>query len=596
MYYTELQRATFDTIAACVRALTLEAIETAQSGHPGLPLGCAELGTLLYSELLRHDPARPDWMDRDRFVLSGGHGSMLLYALLHLSGYDISLDDIRRFRAWGSKCPGHPEHGVTPGVEMTTGPLGQGLASAVGMAIAQKQDQARWGVFNNRTIVLAGDGDMMEGVVHEAVSLAGMQQLDNLIVLYDSNRFTIDGTTDITFTEQVGMTFSACGWHVSKCSGYDYEAITSAYAKAHDRVGSPSLIIVETIIGKGAPHFEDQAKAHCITMGQAEIDLIREQAGLPAEPFTLPQQVYDHFAAKRAEWALEQERWRQTHSDTIAEIEGQVLACDPDYVRSLSSSVPVGALVESRTTFSQLFQQLHSDNPQFIGGTADLSSPCLKSMTTFDLFTPDNRTGNFINFGVREHAMAAIANGIQLYQLRDVVYCATFLSFVDYLRPALRMSALMELPVIYLLAYDSIYNGEDGPTHQPVEQLPALRCMPNIRVIRPADAQEGAVCAGMAVSKSHQGPVVCLTTRQKLTCFAKYDADWQLHMELYGAYIVKREVDALQLTVVATGSEVYTVLRAVEGLTCGGLVMSGCVRVVSMPCRELFYELALYSS
>jgi transketolase len=585
MNFSIAEKKEFDRIAACVRALTLEATEKASSGHPGLPLGCAELGTLLYSELLQHDPKNPQWMNRDRFVLSGGHGSMLLYSLLHFCGYAISLDDIKQFRVLHSKCPGHPEYGITPGIETTTGPLGQGLATAVGMAIAQKKEQAQWPVFDNHIVALAGDGDMMEGVVHEAISLAGMQQLDNLIVIYDSNRYTIDGKTDITFTEDVSSTFRACGWNTLSCDGYDYDEIATVFQSAKETEGKPTLIIAHTIIGKGAPHFENQAKAHAGAMGQSEIDYIREQGNLPKEAFSVPSDIYAFFEQKRRGWETASKTWEREQAASIKEIESQGLHYSKDLVSLLIDKVGVGAKVESRTTLSELFQILHLENPSFIGGTADLNSPCLKAMDRFDVINAQNRKGNFINFGVREHAMAAISNGLKLYQLKNTVYCSTFLSFVDYLRPALRLSALMELPVIYNLAYDSVYIGEDGPTHQPVEQLPSIRCMPNLAVVRPADAQEGVICAKMAIDHT-KGPIACITTRQKLTCFEKYDPDWQQTMAKKGAYIVKKETETLLYTLVATGSEVNTVLEAIKNLD-----TRESIRVVSMPCREYFYEM-----
>jgi transketolase len=583
MPFSDRDKAIFDRIAACVRALTLEAIEKASSGHPGMPLGCAEIGTLLFTELLQHSPTDTQWLNRDRFVLSSGHGSMLLYSLLHLCGYAIDIEDIKQFRCADAKCPGHPEFGVTPGVETTTGPLGQGLATAVGMAIAQKKEQARWGIFNNRIVVIAGDGDMMEGVVHEAVSLAGMQQLNNLIVIYDSNRFTIDGSTDITFTENVAMTFEACGWKTLRCNGYDYDEIASVYTEAKRSIDKPVLIIADTIIGKGAPSVADNAKAHAGAVGQADIDYIRKSAGLPSNAFSIPQDIYEFYAQKRQEWENNSNLWMAMHEGIVKQLRSQHIVYDQNLVQDMIDAIPIGSAIESRTSFSEFFQKLQLANSFFIGGTADLNVPCLKAMTTFNMFTPDNRHGNFISYGVREHGMAAISNGIKLYQPENIVYAATFLTFVDYLRPALRLSALMELPVIYILAYDSIYIGEDGPTHQPIEQLPSLRCMPNLAVIRPADAQEGVVCAKMAVERKG-GPVACVTTRQKLKCFEKFDLNWQENMSRNGAYIVKKETKTLAYTIVATGSEVFSVLCALEKLE-----DNGSIRVVSMPCREYFY-------
>jgi len=585
MKYTDSEKKEFDRVAGCVRALTLEAIEKAQSGHPGLPLGCAELGTLLYTDLLQHNPIDPNWKNRDRFVLSGGHGSMLLYSLLHLSGYDLSIDDIKAFRSLGSKTPGHPEYGETPGVETTTGPLGQGLATSVGMAIAQKRDQAIWPAFDNRVVVLAGDGDMMEGVVHEAVSLAGMQQLNNLIVIYDKNNITIDGNIDITFTENTRERFEACGWTVLTCSGYDYDDIRDKYDQAKASTDKPVLIIAQTLIGKGAPDFEDQPKAHSGAMGQAQIDHIRKVAGLSAEAFSVPEEVYEYFAEKRIGWKQKAEEWNTINQEILDEMDEIGDMNDYAFAKELIEAISVGDQIESRTAFSKYFEHIQLNNRNFIGGTADLNGPCLKEMKTFDTFVPENPAGNFLNYGVREHGMAAISNGIQLYDLKNKVYCSTFLSFVDYLRPSLRLSALMNIPVIYNLAYDSVYTGEDGPTHQPVEQLASIRCMPNVSVIRPGDAQEGVVCAEMVIANT-DGPVCCITTRQKLNCFAKDDLDWAQNMRDKGAYIVRNESEDLQAIVVASGSEVNTALEAVEQLD-----NNQNIRVVSMPCREKFYRL-----
>lgn len=575
-----------DKIAATARILALEAIEKANSGHPGVPTGCAELGALLYSELLQHDPSEPDWLNRDKFVLSAGHGSMFLYAYLHLAGYPVSLEDIKNFRSLGSITPGHPEFGVTPGVETTTGPLGQGLATAVGMAIAQKHQMALYNeqekIFTHSVVALAGDGCMMEGVAYEAISLAGTLALDNLIVFYDSNAITIDGRTDITFTEDVGKRFEACGWAVETCSGYDYEALTQAYYTAKYQTSKPTLIIARTTIGKGAPHFENTSKAHSGAMGRAEIALVKEAAGFPVtEEFFVPAEVSAHFEKKQAYWKALRCSWQEKYAMVEASIVSRTLDLEEALSLVPTSKVTIGEMVESRTTMNEFLDCVQQKNRGLLGGSADLTSPCLKGMDTYHVFSSTDYTGNFIHYGVREHAMAAIANGIAL-QTGMKTYCATFLSFVDYLRPALRLSALMDLPVLYILAYDSIYNGEDGPTHQPIEQLASVRAMPNVVVIRPADAQEGIVCARMALQEKSK-PVACLTTRQKLECFAKADSEWEEHMETMGAYIVKDSEHEPGYTIVATGSEVATVIHAVAGMS-----NRDSIRIVSMPCREYF--------
>lgn len=582
MSYTADEKRMFDKIAGCVRALTLEATEKAQSGHPGLPLGCAEFGALLYSELLQHSPKNPNWKNRDRFILSGGHGSMLLYSLLHMSGYDLSMDDIKGFRVLGSKCPGHPEYNETPGVETTTGPLGQGLSTAVGMAIAQKHESEMWNIFDNHIITLAGDGDMMEGVVHEAISYAGMQELNNLIVVYDRNKVTIDGGIEITFTENVSKTFEACGWDTISCNGYDYDEITDAITKAKQSQKKPTLIVMDTFIGKGVPKVENTSKAHAGAMGKDSIAYVREQAGLDAEEFTVPSEVYSFFSKKCKEWAIKSEKWEAENKAVLEEIDNSKMQIDSTITKKIVDSIKPGDMIESRTTLSQYINAIQENDITVMGGTADLNNPCLKTMTKFNVFNPKNRKGNFFNFGVREHGMAAIANGMKLYEPKFTIYSSTFLSFVDYLRPALRLSALMKLPVVYNLAYDSIFIGEDGPTHQPIEQLPSIRCMPNLSIIRPGDAQEGAVSGEMAFSRE-DGPTAVITTRQKLECFKKEDENWIDNMKKYGAYIVRGEKADLKNIVIATGSEVSSTLKAIEKME-----NNENIRLISMPCRDIF--------
>lgn len=589
MNFEDIDSRNLDRAAASVRALTLEAIERAQSGHPGLPLGCADLGVMLFSGLLQYDPQEPQWPNRDRFVLSGGHGSMLMYALLHISGYDVSIDDLKHFRSLGSKTPGHPEYGETPGIETTTGPLGQGLATAVGMALAQKHQMQQFskeeGMFDNRVVVLAGDGDLMEGVVQEAVSFAGVQKLDNLILFYDSNEVTIDGRTDLTFSDDTAGRFSACGWEVLHCDGHDHRSIAEAYTKAHRMGGRPSVIIMRTKIGRGAPGFEGQPKAHAGAMGQDVIDHIRREAGIPAEAFSVPEDVYACFSEKQKSSAQRTRLWNDKYREVYERyLQQEIPAVDEQKVVELIEGVSVGDMIESRTTFSMLLDDVQQKHSCLLGGTADLRDPCLKGMTCFDVHTPEHREGNFLYYGIREHGMAAVSNGIKLYDPVYQVYCSTFLSFADYLRPALRLSALMGLPVMYILAYDSVYIGEDGPTHQPVEQLPSLRCMPNLKVYRPADAQEAVVCAQTALQQQ-DGPSACLSTRQKLCCFEKEQKDWQRSIIDRGAYIVKEASSELKGTIVATGSEVYSTLEAVSSIE-----EAAAYRIVSMPCRERFLE------
>jgi transketolase len=592
--------ASLEKVALSARVLAMDATQEANSGHPGLPLGCAELGAFLYGCALKHDPADPAWLDRDRFVLSAGHGSMFLYAHLHLAGYGIGIEDIKTFRKVGSKCAGHPEYGLAPGIETTTGPLGQGLAMAVGMAMAESMLAARFNtpkrrIIDHCTYVLAGDGCLEEGVSAEASSLAGHLKLGKLIVFYDSNKITIDGSTDLAFTEDAGKRYEAYGWQVLRGDMYDFEGLERLVAQAKAEAGRPSLIVLKSVIGKGAPTKQGTAGVHGSALGSEEIEKAKAALGVPATPkFWVDPAAYAFYSKRRTElaqahsaWKAEFSAWKSENPALLAELQ--------DYLEGRARrplDLPAfakGEKVATRNASGKVLAAVSKAWTNLVGGSADLTGPNVTALPESPVgeaggvYGPANRAGRYIHFGVREFGMAAIANGLALHGgLRPFV--ATFLVFADYLRPALRLAALMKQPVVYVLTHDSIFIGEDGPTHQPVEQLASLRAIPNVRVLRPADAEETAVAWRMAMERL-DGPTVLALSRQNLPVFEKADPEWPLSMGL-GAYVVKNTEASPDTVVVATGSEVSMALAAVEKL--GGSEACGGVRVVSMPSRELF--------
>ncbi|HTX74462.1 MAG TPA: transketolase [Rectinemataceae bacterium] len=586
-----------EKVALSVRSLSMDAVQAANSGHPGLPLGCAELGALLYGEVMRQDPADPSWLDRDRFVLSAGHGSMFLYSLLHLAGYGISLDEIRRFRQVGSPCAGHPEYGQAPGIETTTGPLGQGVANAVGMAIAESMLAARFNtpkrsIIDHRTWVLAGDGCLMEGVSGEASSLAGHLKLGKLIVFYDSNAITIDGSTSLAFSEDVAARYAAYGWKVLHGDMYDFAGLARLMeeAKSSEHADKPKLIILKSIIGKGSPNKQGTAAVHGSALGEEEVAKTKANLGIPAgERFWVAPEARSYFeerrkafAAVHAAWNADFEAWKRENPSLAAEL-SDFLAGRPRKALDLPSFA-VGEKVATRAASGKCLAAVAASWPNLVGGSADLTGPNVTQLPEGGVYGPGNPTGRMIHFGVREHAMAAIANGLSLHGgLRPFV--ATFLTFFDYLKPGLRLAALMKQPVIYILTHDSIYLGEDGPTHQPIEQLASIRAIPNVRLLRPADAAETAVAWRLAMERT-DGPTVLALSRQNLAVFEKDDPEWPYTMGL-GAYVVRNTSEEPEIVVAASGSEVSLALAALESL--GG--KAGCtnVRVLSVPSRELFF-------
>jgi transketolase len=576
--------------ALSVRALSIDAIEKANSGHPGLPLGAAELGAILYGELLKHDPSDPSWADRDRFVLSAGHGSMFLYSLLCLSGYkDMTLEQIKNFRQLGSRAAGHPEYGMAAGIEATSGPLGQGLAMAVGMAVAETMLAARFNtpgckIIDHYTYALCGDGCLMEGVASEASSFAGHNGLGKLIVFYDSNKITIDGSTDIAFTEDVAKRYEAYGWQVLRGSMYNFEEIAKLTAQAKTETKKPSIIILASIIGKGAPNKQNKADIHGAPLGADEVKAARANLGITDDFFIAPEaEVY--FSAKQTEWKKARADWQALFETWSKENPEKRKEWDKFHSRSaIPASLPsynTGDKIATRTAGNKALGAVAAVNANLVGGSADLKGPNAVGLPSeAGTWTRDNPAGRYIHFGIREFAMAAICNGISLHGgLRS--YCSTFMVFVDYLRPALRMSALMNQPVIYVLTHDSILVGEDGPTHQPIEHLASMRVIPNVLVLRPGDAEESAEAWAMAMDNT-KSPTVIALSRQNITVFPKADPDWKNTIRV-GAYIAKQVEGAEpDIVIIATGSEVGTALEA------AAKAADKKIRVVSMISKELF--------
>jgi transketolase len=580
--------------ATAIRVLTMDAVQKAKSGHPGLPMGCAELGALLYGRILKHNPREPRWIDRDRFVLSAGHGSLLLYSLLHLSGYPLSLEEIENFRQLGSKTPGHPEYGQTVGVETTTGPLGQGVANAVGLAIAERMLAATFNtdrkVIDHYTYALAGDGDMMEGVSAEASSLAGHLGLGKLIVFYDSNRITIEGSTDLAFSEDVCKRYQAYGWQTFEGDAYDIEGILGFVESAKRESGKPTLILLHSTIAKGAPNMAGSHETHGAPLGEEEVAAAKKALGLPEEPFYIPPAALEYFRSKQDGWQRGYRNWQELFEAWSKENPEKRKLWDRffgplDLTQVTFPGFKEGEAMASRKASGAVLNAIASSVPQLVGGSADLApsnNTLLKGFSDFQAGSPEGRN---MHFGIREHAMGGIANGMALHGgLRP--YCATFMVFSDYMRPSIRLAALMGLPVIYVFTHDSVFVGEDGPTHEPVEHLAALRAIPNLLVLRPADAEETALAWRMALERT-EGPTALALTRQNLTVFAKADDKWSEHCA-YGAYTASEAASGgkPELILVATGSEVNLALQAKAELGSAGEK----ARVVSMPSRELFLK------
>ena len=569
-----------------IKGLSMDAVQKANSGHPGMPMGMADVATVLFTKFLRFDPQHPDWFDRDRFVLSAGHGSMLLYSVLHLAGYDLSLDDIKAFRQWGSKTPGHPEVGHTPGVETTTGPLGQGVGNVVGMALAERMLRATFGteLCDHHIYAICGDGDLMEGVAYEAASLAGHLGLGRIVLLYDDNQITIDGGTDIAFTEDVGARMAAQGWHVQKIDGHDAAAIEQAIATAKAEAHKPSVICCRTTIGQGSPSYEGTSKTHGSPLGVEEVAATKERLGMdPAASFVVPEAVAAAFRGA-AQPAL-REAWeaRLSASDKAEALQAW-LEQDTEALiaRTNWPSFADTTKLATRKASAACLKAISAEAPWLVGGSADLAGSNGTNIGAQHV-TPARFAGaQTIDFGVREHGMGAICNGMVLHGgLRP--YCATFLVFHDYQRPSLRLSALMNQPVLYIYTHDSVFLGEDGPTHQPIATLMALRALPNVNVVRPADALETVEAWKLALRTTDR-PTALVLTRQGLPVFDRDDVASPYGVQR-GGYVLSDAVDAA-VVLVATGSEVALCLDAQEVLAARGVA----ARVVSMPCMERFLD------
>ncbi|MCL2178994.1 MAG: transketolase [Proteobacteria bacterium] len=580
-----------------LRALSLDTIQKANSGHPGMCLGAAPMAFALWQHQLCFCASQPDWPDRDRFVLSAGHGSALLYGLLHLFGYALELKDMMAFRQWGSKTPGHPEVGLTPGVEATTGPLGQGHANAVGMAIAERAlafrfNRSGFEVVNHHTYALLSDGDMMEGVAFEAAAVAGHLRLGKLICLYDSNDVSLDGPTSLCFTEDVGTRYKAMGWHIQEVEDGDSDskAIEEALLKAKEEVLRPSLIVVKTTLGFGSPNKAGKAAAHGSPLGIEEVEKTKGALGWPKDSsFWVPEQVYAHCAKAARRGAAAFEAWKGLFADYA--VQHPELA--KEFERRLRGELPAVHLgegleallpknsLETRSAASLVLQSLGKQLPELLGGDADLSSSTKSALAGERDFNGQTGEGRNIRFGVREHGMAAIANGIALHgQFRP--YVSTFFSFCDYMRPSIRLAALSRLPVVYIFTHDSIGVGEDGPTHQPVEQLMSLRSIPNLDVVRPCDGPEAAWAWVWALQR-REGPTALILTRQKLPYLDRSQLA-PAKMLSYGAYVLKDASGPLEGVFLASGSEVQLALAAQSLLSAQGIA----VRVLSVPCMEAF--------
>lgn len=587
-------------IANTIRFLAVDGVQKANSGHPGMPMGCADFATVLWTKVIRCNPRNPQWFNRDRFVLSAGHGSMLLYAVLHLAGYNVSLDDLKNFRQWGSPTPGHPEYGLLPGVEATTGPLGQGFANGVGMAVAAKWLGANFNTPDFPDLIspyiyaIVSDGDLMEGISAEASSFAGHNGLDNIIYFYDDNHISIDGPTDLTFsTEDVQKRFEAYGWHTQKIDGMNQDEIFKAIKNAQQISGKPHLILGRTIIGYGSPNKSNKAEVHGSPLGEEEVKLTKQNLSWSTEPsFFIPSTVKNFFSEKRKEWEEMEQKWNkkfeeysQKYPEKARKLLDFLQKKIPQNIESILPSFSQNSIVETRKASGKCLEKFFPVIENLIGGSADLTPSTNTFVKDYGEFNRGNYAGRNFHFGVREHSMGGIINGIALFG-GIIPFGATFLVFSDYMRPSIRLAAFMGIQVIYVFTHDSVFLGEDGPTHQPIEQLPALRVIPNLTVIRPADAFETAQAWRVALERKNV-PTALLLTRQGVPVL-----DWEnltgkpedLRKGAYILYDVKKGNP--DLLIVATGSEVHIALEACKKLSDEGIK----ARCINVPSWELFDE------
>jgi len=579
-------------MANAIRALTMDAVQAAKSGHPGAPMGLADVATVLFNRFVNIDPSADKWADRDRFVMSAGHGSMLVYAINHLLGYDdMDMDQIRNFRQFGYRTAGHPEYGHAKGIEVTTGPLGQGITTSVGMALAERMANARYGddLVGHYTYTIAGDGCLMEGISHEAIDFAGHLGLGRLIVLWDNNKITIDGATSVSTSTNQQARFEAAGWHVQSVDGHDPDAIAAAIEAAQGVTDKPSMIACRTIIGFGAPHKQGTSATHGAPLGDEEIAAARKELGWDYPAFEVPDPVYADWHAVAARGKKAREAWEVRLAASSNRVAFETAQAAPDqaalgkafdaYKQSLSADAPK---VATRKASQMALEVVNATLANTVGGSADLTGSNLTKTTGMEAVTRDNYAGNYVNYGVREHGMAAIENGIWLHG-GFVPYGGTFLVFADYMRGAIRLGALMGVPVIHVLTHDSIGLGEDGPTHQPVETVASLRAIPNLRVYRPADVVETAEAWQDALAQPATPSALALS-RQGLPCLRTNHTE--ANMVAKGAYVLRDTDGARDVTLIATGSEVEIAMNAADALATDGIKAA----VVSAPCFEAFAE------
>jgi len=583
-------------VANTIRGLSMDGVQAANSGHPGLPLGMADVAAVLWTQFLKHNPANPQWADRDRFVLSAGHGSMLIYSLLHLAGYDLPLDELKKFRQWNSKTAGHPEYGHTPGVEATTGPLGQGCGNVVGMALAEKMLAARFNTGDHKivdhfTYAIASEGEFMEGISHEVFSLAGNHGLGDIIIYYDENFISIEGDTHMTYTDDVEKRMEAYGWHVQRIDGHDYEAISSATRIAQKETSKPSVIICNTTIGFGSPNKAGSHDCHGAPLGEDEVAMTKEALGLPPEKFFVPDDVRSIFAEVAAENAKREAHWNDrfsvyaaAHPEKAAEWKDCMEGTLPVDLEDQIEGFEPGGSIATRSASGKILQDLAKAVPYLVGGSADLAPSNNTNLKGLGDVGANSFSGRNLHYGVREIGMGAVMNGVQLHG-GFRVFGATFLVFADYVRPTTRVAALMNLPVIYVYTHDSFYVGEDGPTHQPIETLMSLRITPNVTVIRPSDATE-TKAAWVAALENDSGPTALLLTRQKLPIFDRNELAPAEGLKK-GAYTIWENTDRdHDILLIASGSEVWISIEAGKKLASEGKK----VRVISFPSWELFEQ------
>ncbi len=582
------------SVANTIRGLSIDGVQAANSGHPGMPMGMADVAAVLWLKYLEHCPTKPEWADRDRFVLSGGHGSMLLYSLLHLAGYDLPLSELEQFRQWNSLTPGHPEAGHTPGVETTTGPLGQGCGNGVGMALAERMLARRFNtedisLVDHHTYVFCGDGDLMEGISHEAFSLAGHLQLNKLVVFYDDNEITIEGRTELAYSDSAKLRFKAYNWNVIEIDAHDFDQIEKAIRKARRSKDRPTLVICKTTIGKGSPNKADTSSVHGEPLGEEEVTLTKRNLGLPEDQkFYVPDSVRELFAKRLGQLKRKANKWGRTFKAYAAACPEKAASWDtfqdtvlPEDIESYLPEFEVGTAVATRAASGKVIQGMAEALPFLVGGSADLAPSTKTLINDVDSILPGEFEGRNFHFGVREHAMGALLNGLALHG-GFRVFGATFFVFVDYMRPTVRLASLMNLPIIYVFTHDSFYVGEDGPTHEPIEQLASLRCMPGVTVIRPSDPTETGA-AWVAALRNATGPTAILLTRQNLKVIDRsvYPAASNLEK---GAYVLWQSGEGTpDVTLIGSGSEVELALEAARTLA-----VECNVRVVSMPSWELF--------